>query len=81
MIVLASVITFLFVSSLLFVAFYGIHHGLMTFFALRRKDGPVLPEIEDFPDVTVQVTIYNEGEVIEHWGGTSDRKLESIDGT
>lgn len=22
--------------------------------------------------------LYNEGEVIEHWGGTSDRKLEKV---
>ena len=22
--------------------------------------------------------LYNDGEVIEHWGGTSDRKLEKV---
>ncbi|TNE44250.1 MAG: glycosyltransferase [Deltaproteobacteria bacterium] len=65
MIVLASLISILFLACLAIVFFYGLHHAFFTVFALRRPKQDPLPELEECPPVTIQITIYNEGELIE----------------
>lgn len=65
MIVVSSVVVFLFGMCLLIIAVYGLHHAWFVFFALRRRKAPDVGSLQEFPPVSVQITIYNEGEVIE----------------
>lgn len=65
MVFLSFVIVFLFVWCLLVVAVYGLHHGVFTTYALRRPKAPSFGDLREYPPVSIQITIYNEGEVIE----------------